>query len=130
MSLKRNPIIDPVPRTKTPRQWREPRRAALFIKAALKSDKGSLPRVIRYASVLKAAKVMLALRRSAIQQVERDWSHLPKEKIWKWAAVNQPYQDCLEALVQSKLIADYDLVSDIIIPIKKETTCAKKSLLP
>lgn len=90
----------------------------------------SVPRVIRYASVLKAAKVMLALRRSAIQQVERDWSHLPKEKSWKWAAVNQPYKDCLEALVRSKLIASYDLVSDIIIPIKKETTCAKKSLQP
>jgi hypothetical protein len=90
----------------------------------------SLPRIIRYASVLKAAKVMLALRRSAIQQVERDWNHLPHEKIWKWAAVNQPYQDCLEALVQSKLISGYDLVSDIIIPIKKETTCAKKFLLP
>ena len=89
-----------------------------------------LPRVIRYASVLEAAKVMLTLRRAAIQQVERDWSHLPKEKIWKWAAVNQPYQDCLETLVQSKLISGYDLVLDIIIPIKKETTCAKKSLLP
>jgi hypothetical protein len=90
----------------------------------------SLPRVIRYASVLKAAKVMLALRRSAIQQVERDWNHLPHEKIWKRTAVNQPYQDCLEALVRSKLIAGYDLVSDIIIPIKKEKTCVKKSLLP
>jgi hypothetical protein len=63
---------------------------------------------------------MLALRRSAIQQVEKDWSHITvKEKHWKRAAVNQPYQDCLEALVRSKLIAGYDLVSDTITPIKK-----------
>lgn len=82
-----------------------------------------LPRVIRYASVLEAAKVMLTLRRAAIQQVEKNWSHISENDIhWKRAAVNQHYQDCLEALVRSKLIAGYNLVSDIIIPIKKETT--------